>query len=75
MRQTSDLTSNHLLMRTEAVLTPSEIEILQQSQKNPNLFTDYFFRPYGESKGWTFDYQFDEKGAWQRELLLRETLR
>ncbi len=55
-------------MRTEAVLTPSEIEILQQSQKNPNLFTDYFFRPYGESKGWTFDYQFDEKGAWQREL-------
>lgn len=53
-------------MRQEAVLTPAEIEICRRSQEDPNLFTEYFFRPHGESKGWTFDDNFDEQGAWQR---------
>ncbi|MGC9423752.1 hypothetical protein [Vibrio sp.] len=55
-------------MKKEAVLTPAEIEICKRSLDNPNLFTDYFFRPFGESKGWRFDENFDEKGAWQRDL-------
>lgn len=55
-------------MRKEAVLTPAEIEICKRSLEDPNLFTNYFFRPYGESKGWQFDENFDEEGAWQKTL-------
>lgn len=52
-------------MRQEAVLTPSEIEILREAQDNPNAFTDYFFKQAGEEHGWRFDENFDEEGKWQ----------
>ena len=55
-------------MKTEAVLSPSEVEILQAAQTNPNVFTDYFFRPEGEEQGWIFDYNFTPEGEWQRTL-------
>ena len=55
-------------MRHEAVLTPTEIEICKQAREDPNIFTDYFFRPRGEKHGWKFDANFDKEGAWQRAL-------
>jgi len=55
-------------MRQEAVLSPSEVEILKLSRDDPSVFTDYFFRPFGESKGWLFDDNFTEEGAWQKTL-------
>lgn len=55
-------------MRTETVLTPTEIEILRLSLEDPSVFTDYFFRPFGTSEGWKFDRNFDEEGAWQKTL-------
>ena len=55
-------------MKKEAVLTPTEIEICRQAQRDPNIFTDYFFRKPGDEHGWIFDYQFDEEGAWQLML-------
>lgn len=61
-------------MRHEAVLTPSEIEIMSRSiaEDNPSLFTNYFFRPYGEDEGWQFDNNFDPEGAWQETVCLAE---
>lgn len=55
-------------MRQEATLSPSEVEILKLSRDDPNIFTDYFFRPFGESKGWLFDDNFVEEGKWQKSL-------
>jgi len=53
-------------LRQETTLTPEEVEILQNAQSDPNLFTEYFFRPYGEERGWRFDENFDDEGKWQR---------
>ncbi len=53
-------------MKKEAVLTPTEIKICEQSLDDPDLFTDYFFRPYGEDHGFKFDANFDEEGKWQK---------
>jgi hypothetical protein len=55
-------------MRQEAVLTPSEIEILQQGVDDPNVVTDYFFRQQGSEHGWLFDDNFAPEGAWQRTV-------
>lgn len=55
-------------MRHEATLSPAEIEILKAAREDPSVFTDYFFRPFGESKGWKFDENFDPEGAWQRTV-------
>lgn len=55
-------------MKKEAVLTPTEIEICRQSLDNPDLFTDYFFRPFGEKKGFLFDDNFEPEGKWQRTV-------
>lgn len=55
-------------MRQEAVLTPSEIEILQQGVENPSIITNYFFRQPGTDKGWLFDDNFVPEGAWQRTV-------
>jgi hypothetical protein len=55
-------------MKTEAVLTPSELEILEESQNDPSIFTDYFFRPYGDDQGFIFDHNFDPEGAWQVDV-------
>jgi hypothetical protein len=52
----------------EAVLSPSEVEILRAAQDDPNIFTDYFFRPIGEKRGWLFDDNFAEEGKWQRTV-------
>lgn len=53
-------------MRQEAVLSPSEVEILRNGMDDPDLITGYFFRPPGEEKGWIFDENFTEEGAWQK---------
>lgn len=55
-------------MKKEAVLTPTEIKICERSLEDPNLFTDYFFRPRGQQHGWKFDHNFDEQGAWQETV-------
>lgn len=55
-------------MRTEVVLSPSEIEILKNGLQDPSLITDYFFRPYGEDKGWIFDENFTPEGEWQKKV-------
>ena len=59
-------------MRQETSLTPSEIEILRVSDKDPDQFTDYFFRPHGEDKGWRFDENFTPEGAWQKTVHVAE---
>jgi len=59
-------------LRQETTLTPSEIEILQKSGEDPSLFTDYFFRPYGEEHGWRFDENFTPEGAWQKSMHVAE---
>ncbi len=59
-------------MRHEAVLTPSEIDIMKASRDDPNIFTDYFFRPRGEDQGFTFDYNFTPRGAWQKMVFATE---
>lgn len=53
-------------MRQETTLTPEEVAILEAAQDDPNIFTDYFFRPSGESKGWKFDENFTPEGCWQK---------
>lgn len=55
-------------MKQEASLTPAEIEICRQALEDPSIFTDYFFRPFGEPKGWRFDENFDEEGKWQKTV-------
>lgn len=57
-------------MRQEATLTPEEVEILERAQTDPDIFTDYFFRPYGEEQGWRFDENFDDEGKWQKIVCL-----
>lgn len=57
-------------MRKEAVLTLSEIEILKRAQTDPDIFTDYFFCPRGETSGWKFDDNFVEEGKWQKNVCL-----
>lgn len=54
----------------EAILTPSEVEILHLSKQEPNLFLKYFFKPYGDAEGWQFDRNFDPEGAWQERVHL-----
>jgi len=54
-------------MRREAVLTPSEVEIIRESRTNPSVFTEYFFRT-DHSPGFIFDYKFAPEGAWQKKL-------
>ena len=54
-------------MRRETVLTPSEIEIIKQSRRDPNVFTEYFFRT-DHTPGFIFDYKFMPEGAWQKKL-------
>jgi hypothetical protein len=51
-----------------AVLTDDEIEILRLGRTDPDIITNYFFRPEGADKGWKFDYNFEPEGAWQKTL-------
>lgn len=55
-------------MRQEAVLTVDEVEILRRGQADPDIFTEYFFRPFGSKQGFSFDYKFDPEGAWQKTV-------
>lgn len=55
-------------MRMEASLTESEVEILRQGIQDPDVVTDYFFRPTGTEHGWRFDENFDPEGAWQKQV-------
>lgn len=57
-------------MRHETVLSPSEVEILQKSRNDPSIFSDYFFRPPGYTKGWIFDDKFVEEGKWQKTVCM-----
>jgi hypothetical protein len=51
-----------------AILTPTEVEIVQAAQDDPSIYTDYFFRPAGADKGFIFDENFTEDGKWQVEV-------
>jgi hypothetical protein len=55
-------------MKRVYTLTPSEAEIVKNSSDDPNIFADYWFRPHGTDKGWTFDDNFTEDGKWQRTV-------
>lgn len=54
------------------VLTDEEIEILKLGRDDPDIVTDYFFRPAGAEHGWLFDDNFTEKGKWQKEACIAE---
>jgi len=54
--------------RQPATLTDEEIEILRLGREDPDVITNYFFRPPGAIKGWKFDYNFDPEGAWQKTI-------
>lgn len=47
------------------VLDDSELEIIKRGIENANIITDYFFRPFGEDRGFIFDDNFTPEGAWQ----------
>jgi hypothetical protein len=53
-------------LRQETVLTVDEVEILRRAQTDPDIFTQYFFRPFGDKQGFEFDYNFAPEGAWQK---------
>lgn len=53
-------------MRQPYKLSDAEVEILRLGASDPSIITDYFFRPFGMKKGWRFDENFTEKGAWQK---------
>ena len=55
-------------MKQPYVLQPSEVEILKRGQADPNIITDYFFRPIGGKTGFRFDENFTEEGAWQKTV-------
>lgn len=48
--------------------TEEEVEILLKGQEDPDYITGYFFRPSGSDKGWYFDENFTDDGAWQRTM-------
>ena len=52
-------------MKSPAVLTDLEIEVLRRGREDPNVITDYFLRPKGAKKGFRFDENFDDAGKWQ----------
>jgi len=47
-------------------LSDLEIDILRDGIDNPDLITEYFFRPEGAPRGWKMDEKFDPEGAWQK---------
>ncbi len=49
-------------------LTDNEVEILRYGVDNPDLITDYFYRPEGEARGWKLDENFMPEGAWQKAV-------
>jgi hypothetical protein len=53
-------------LKTETVLTVDEVEILRRAQTDSDIFTEYFFRPFGGGDGFKFDFKFDPEGAWQK---------
>lgn len=58
------------MARLPVELVDEEWQIIQASKTNPNLFTDYFFAPKGEKKGWRFDENFTEEGKWQIDFVM-----
>lgn len=46
-------------------LSADEVEILRLGKSNPDLITNYFFRPTNGTKGMVFDDNFEEWGKWQ----------
>lgn len=55
-------------MRKPHALTPSEVEILVAGREDPDIITDYFFRPKGADRGWRFDDNFEDEGKWQKTV-------
>lgn len=49
-------------------LNEYEIALLKAGKDDPDVVTDYFFRPPGKKVGWKFDANFDPEGAWQRKV-------
>ena len=52
------------------VMSPAELEILDASRDNPNIFFDYWFRKPGQEHGWLLDYNFTEEGKWQESMCM-----
>lgn len=57
-------------MKIPYSLTDYEIEILREGKENPQVYMDYWFRPFGSVKGWQFDGNFTPAGAWQLEAAI-----
>jgi hypothetical protein len=47
-------------------LSDTEVEILRQGIDDPDVTTNYFFRPFGAPKGWKLDENFELPGQWQK---------
>lgn len=52
--------------KSEYILTPHEIEIVQKGMEDPDYITGYFLRPVDAELGWYFDYNFEAEGRWQK---------
>ena len=55
-------------MKSPYRMQPSEVEILQLGIEDPDIITDYFFRPESAEHGFRFDDNFVEEGKWQKTL-------
>jgi hypothetical protein len=51
-------------------LSDQEIEILQAGISEPDVITDYFYRPFSAPRGWKLDENFEDPGKWQRVVHL-----
>lgn len=49
-------------------LNSEEADIINLGVDDPDIITDYFFRPFGRTSGWKLDENFTEEGAWQKKV-------
>jgi hypothetical protein len=49
-------------------LSDTEIQRLELGIKNPDIITNYFYRPEGGGVSFNLDENFDPEGAWQKTL-------
>lgn len=53
-------------------LTQDDKKALIAGREDPNVLTNWFFRPKGFASGWQFDHNFTPKGAWQKRLCVAQ---
>lgn len=56
-------------------LSADEVEILRLGKTNPDLITNYFFRPKGSDHGFIFDNNFADWGKWQKTFHIAKQTR